>query len=159
MDTSEQPVSGEWLAVSGPKQCLTTPRSVANDSRLIYSPRTLRVRVDGKFFARGEERLRVQGVTYGPFTPAGKGGPFPLPKIVEDDFRRMKAAAINSLRTYHLPPEWFLDKADEQGLAVFVDVPWAKHLCFLESHRARPPPESRSVKPPSAAEITLLFWP
>jgi GT2 family glycosyltransferase len=93
--------------------------------------------VDGKFVARGEERLRVQGVTYGPFTAAGKGGPFPLPKIVEDDFRRMKAVAINSLRTYHVPPEWFLDKADEQGLTVFVDVPWAKHLCFLESHRAQ----------------------
>ena len=123
-------------------------RSTANDKNERYPmldrpstngcpvvPRRARVRVDGKFFARGEERLRIQGVTYGPFAPAGRGEPFPPSDIVADDFGRMKTAAINALRTYHLPPEWFLHKADEQGLAVFVDVPWAKHLCFLESQR------------------------
>jgi GT2 family glycosyltransferase len=45
----------------------------------------------------------------------------------------MHAIGINSLRTYHLPPEWFLHLADEEGMTVFIDVPWAKHLCFLDS--------------------------
>jgi GT2 family glycosyltransferase len=49
----------------------------------------------------------------------------------------MQAAGINAIRTYHLPPEWLLAQADEQGMAVFVDVPWRKHLCFLDDADAR----------------------
>src|SRR5262249_45314585 len=37
----------------------------------------------------------------------------------------------------HVPQAWFLHQADEAGMSVFVDVPWPKHLCFLESERAR----------------------
>jgi GT2 family glycosyltransferase len=97
-----------------------------------------RVRLDGKFFARGSERLRVQGVTYGPFAPDAEGHQFPSPERVEDDFARMRDIGINALRTYHVPPEWFLDLADEQNMALFLDVPWPKHLCFLrtEQHQA-----------------------
>src|SRR5207244_2733303 len=46
-------------------------------------------------------------------------------------------AGVNAIRTYHLPPEWLFHRADEYGLAVFVDVPWPKHVCFLESLRGR----------------------
>jgi GT2 family glycosyltransferase len=92
-----------------------------------------RVRVDGKFFARRGSRFRIQGVTYGPFAPDPKGQPFPAPRRVCDDFARMRAVGINSVRTYHVPPEWFLEMADKQAMAVLVDVPWAKHLCFLDS--------------------------
>jgi O-antigen biosynthesis protein len=92
--------------------------------------------VDGKFLARAGKRLRVQGVTYGPFASNADGDPFPASAQVRDDFQRMSAIGINSIRTYHLPPEWFLSLADEQEMAVFIDVPWAKHLCFLESDRA-----------------------
>jgi len=49
----------------------------------------------------------------------------------------MLTAGINSIRTYHEPPEWLLHQADEQGIGVFVDVPWRKHLCFLDSEVAR----------------------
>jgi GT2 family glycosyltransferase len=93
--------------------------------------------VDGKFFARGSQRLRVRGVTYGPFAPNDEGEPFPALDRVSDDFLRMRAAGINALRTYHVPPEWLLHLADEHSLAVFVDVPWPKHLCFLEEARAQ----------------------
>src|SRR6516225_5096892 len=102
-----------------------------------------RVRVDGRFFARAARedapgwQFRVRGVTYGPFAPNGAGEPFPAPDRVGEDFARMRDAGINSVRTYHVPPEWLLRAADELGLAVFVDVPWAKHLCFLESDQAR----------------------
>ncbi len=96
-----------------------------------------RVRVDGKFFARGGERVRVSGVTYGPFAPNADGEQFPAPERVSDDFALMQAAGINSVRTYHVPPTWLLREADEQGMAVFVDVPWRKHLCFLDSAEAQ----------------------
>src|SRR5947209_13095809 len=91
-----------------------------------------RVRVDGKGFARGGERLRIQGVTYGPFAPGADGQPFPAPARVHEDFLRMRAGGINAIRTYHAPPGWLLDAADEHGVAVLLDVPWPKHLCFLE---------------------------
>jgi GT2 family glycosyltransferase len=100
------------------------------------APARQRVRVDGKRFARAGRRLRVQGVTYGPFAVNGLGEPFPEPGRVRRDFTCMRDAGINAVRTYHLPPEWFLTLADEEGLAVFIDIPWAKHLCFLDSRRA-----------------------
>src|SRR5262245_42485263 len=96
-----------------------------------------RVRVDGKFLARGRQRLRVQGVTYGPFAPGADGVPFPALETVDEDFARIRAAGINALRTYHVPPEWFLIRTDEKAIDVFADVPWRKHLCFLDSLEAQ----------------------
>src|SRR5260370_22588637 len=49
----------------------------------------------------------------------------------------MGAAGISSIRTYHLPPAWLLEQADEQGLNVFIDIPWPKHVCFLDSSAAQ----------------------
>src|SRR5262249_26547087 len=87
--------------------------------------------------ARGSQRLRVQGVTYGPFAANSRSEPFPERDRVREDLARMGAIGINSLRTYHPPPEWLLHEADEQGMTVFIDVPWSKHLCFLDSATAR----------------------
>src|SRR5262249_60419602 len=64
-----------------------------------------RLRVDGKFFARGSKRLRLKGVTYGPFSPNSDGHPFPTSERVKEDFTQMQALGINSIRTYHIPPE------------------------------------------------------
>ena len=96
-----------------------------------------RVRVDGKFLSRGRQRVRIQGVTYGPFPPGADGQPFPNPQRIRQDFGGMQTGGINSIRTYHVPPAWLLEAADEQGMDVFIDVPWRKHLCFLESEEAR----------------------
>lgn len=96
-----------------------------------------RVTVDGCRLAVAGRRFRVQGVTYGPFAPDADGHQFPAPARVVEDFRLMAEAGINAVRTYHAPPEWFLDLADEAGMRVFVDVPWRKHLCFLDSPEAR----------------------
>src|SRR5712691_3174784 len=96
-----------------------------------------RVRADGKFFARGDCRLRIQGVTYGPFAPDGQGQPFPPADCVRADFEQMGAAGVNAIRTYHVPPAELLEVADEAGKLVLIDVPWARHLCFLESRRAQ----------------------
>jgi GT2 family glycosyltransferase len=107
---------------------LQTGISVAGRSRL---------RVDGKFFARGNRRVRIQGVTYGPFAPDKHGEPFPTPDRVDDDFARMQAIGINAIRVYHAPPQWFLERVDEWGMGIFADIPWRKHLCFLDSDEAR----------------------
>jgi hypothetical protein len=95
------------------------------------------VRLDGKSFARGGRRVRIQGVTYGPFAANPAGEPFAEPRRVRADFDRMRAIGLNAVRSYHAPPEWFLDLADEQGMSVLVDVPWPKHLCFLEDREVR----------------------
>jgi GT2 family glycosyltransferase len=92
-----------------------------------------RARIDGKFFSLRGQRIRIQGVTYGPFAPNPRQEPFPAAERIADDFASMQAIGINAIRTYHVPPDWFLSLADEQGMMVFVDVPWPKHLCFLES--------------------------
>ena len=53
------------------------PAEWMDEAHGVPSPAGVRVRVDGKLFARGAERLPVRGVTYGPFAPAGDGEPFP----------------------------------------------------------------------------------
>jgi GT2 family glycosyltransferase len=49
----------------------------------------------------------------------------------------MQAIGANSIRTYHVPPRWLLDLVDTRGMTIFVDVPWPKHVCFLQSRRAQ----------------------
>ncbi len=49
----------------------------------------------------------------------------------------MRAAGINTFRTYHTPPGWLFDLAAEYDLGIFLDVPWSKHLCFLDSRQAQ----------------------
>ena len=92
-------------------------------------------RVDGKFLSRGGRRLRAKGVIYGPFPPGDDGHQFPGPGRVRDDFARMLDVGVNAIRTYHVPPTWLLEEAQGQGLSVLVDIPWSKHVCFLESRR------------------------
>ena len=88
--------------------------------------------IDGKFFARGPERVRLFGITYGPFRPVNADEPFPLSAVVREDFEKILALGANAIRTYHVPPEWFLELAS-QRIGLLVDVPWSKHLCFLDS--------------------------
>jgi GT2 family glycosyltransferase len=76
-------------------------------------------------------------MTYGPFTPDLDGQPFPAPSQVEKDFASMQRVGIDCLRTYHCPPDWFLERANAHKLHVLIDVPWPKHVCFLESAHDR----------------------
>jgi glycosyltransferase involved in cell wall biosynthesis len=95
------------------------------------------VAVDGKFFRLGEERFCPKGVTYGPFAPNALGEPFASPAQTEADFRQIRDLGANVIRGYHSPPEWFLNLAAEHGLKLLVDVPWNKHVCFLDSEAMR----------------------
>jgi len=94
-----------------------------------------RVVVDGLRFRRGAGRFRMQGVTYGPFAPDEHGHQFPPAETVRRDFIQMRRMGINAIRVYHMPPPWLLELAEERAIGVLIDVPWSKHLCFLDSRQ------------------------
>lgn len=97
-----------------------------------------RVWADGKFFRRGDSKLYLKGLAYGPFAPNAQGEPFASPEQTARDFVLVREAGANLLRVYHVPPRWLLDLAAQHELLLLIDIPWEKHLCFLDSetHRA-----------------------
>ena len=114
-------------------------------------PASQRVKVDGKLFRRGNERLRIQGVTYGPFRPNAAGELLPERRVVAADFAQMQAAAINAIRTYNPPPVWLLDLAQQNRLTVLMEIPCPRHLDFLECAATRRDARERVV---SAVRVT-----
>jgi glycosyltransferase involved in cell wall biosynthesis len=92
-----------------------------------------RVTVDGKFFRLGDQKFFLKGITYGPFAPKPGTGTFASPEQTARDFNQIKELGANLLRLYYVPPKWFLDLAAEHSLKLLIDIPWPKHLCFLES--------------------------
>ena len=96
-----------------------------------------RVSVDGKFFRNGEKKFYVKGVTYGPFAPNAAGQPFASTEQTTQDLIQIRELGANVLRVYHMPAKWFLDLAADAGLKLLIDIPWNKHLCFLDSEQHR----------------------
>jgi glycosyltransferase involved in cell wall biosynthesis len=96
-----------------------------------------RVVVDGKFFRLDGRKFHVKGVTYGPFAPNARGEMFPEPDRVARDFAHIGELGANVLRVYYVPPLWFLDLAVKHELKILLDVPWPKHLCFLDAPAMR----------------------
>src|SRR5437867_6698662 len=96
-----------------------------------------RVHVDGKFFRFGGRKYYAKGLTYGPFAPNERKEMFPSREQTARDLLQIRELGANLLRVYYVPPRWFLDLAAENELKVLVDVPWPKHLCFLESEKSR----------------------
>ncbi|HEX4646191.1 MAG TPA: glycosyltransferase, partial [Verrucomicrobiae bacterium] len=101
------------------------------------SSAALRATVDGKFFRLGREKFFLKGVTYGPFAPNEQTGTFASPAQTSRDFIQLRELGVNVLRVYHVPQPWLLDLAGAQGLKLLIDIPWPKHLCFLESDEFR----------------------
>ena len=85
----------------------------------------------GRAIVMGGSKLHVRGVTYGSFRETD-GIPFPAPERVRADFDAIAAAGLNAVRTYHVPPEWLMDLAIEQGLRIMVGLPWEQHVAFLD---------------------------
>jgi GT2 family glycosyltransferase len=96
-----------------------------------------RMTVDGKFFRRGARKFYLKGVAYGPFAPNAAGEPFASPEQTGEDFALVHELGANLLRVYHVPPRWFLDLAAQYDLLLLIDIPWNKHLCFLDSPAER----------------------
>lgn len=130
------PADSPASATARPADVPVSDTLVQNPDRLT-SPPTERVRVEGKFLRLGTAKFYVKGVTYGPFAPSDDGVPFPPRDQLQRDFIQIRDLGANVLRVYHLPPRLFLDVAHAHGLKVLVDVPWNKHLCFLDDARDR----------------------
>src|SRR5262245_5400597 len=96
-----------------------------------------RASVDGKFFRRGNQKLYLKGVAYGPFAPNAAGEPFATPERTARDFTLAQELGANLLRIYHVPPRWFLDLAAQHDLLLWIDIPWDKHVCFVDSPKLR----------------------
>lgn len=94
------------------------------------------VAVDGRFFRVGSEKFHVKGCTYGPFAPNDAGERFPIESRARADFKLLRELGANLIRVYHRPPKWLLDTAAEDGIKLFIDVPWRKHTCWLEDAAA-----------------------
>lgn len=94
-------------------------------------PVTDRIRRDGKFFRIGDAKFYVKGVTYGPFASNRDGEPLPERAQVRRDLELIRELGANTLRIYHIPPQWLLDLCQEMGLRLFVDVSWPKNMEFI----------------------------
>lgn len=94
-----------------------------------------KVALRGRFFFLGERKFFLKGLTYGPFSPSRNGVPFPNPEVLEIDFQLMTELGANCVRTFTPPPDWLLDRAAAYGLRVITGIPWAQHICFLDSAR------------------------
>src|SRR3989442_22325 len=91
----------------------------------------VRPRVHGKFLYVGDEKLLVRGVTYGPFRPDATGSEYHDAAAVERDLAAIASNGLNAIRTYTVPPRWFLDAAQGFGLRVLAGLPWAQPVAFL----------------------------
>jgi glycosyltransferase involved in cell wall biosynthesis len=91
--------------------------------------------VRGKFIFAADEKLYLRGVAYGPFRPETDGSEYHSAQAVDRDFHQMRQGGINAVRTYTVPPHWFLDLASQRGLRVLVGLPWEQHVTFLTEHR------------------------
>lgn len=91
-----------------------------------------RPRAHGKFLFVGDEKFWIRGVTYGTFEPDHSGVQFPPQEVVEQDFRAIADAGLNSIRVYTVPPPWLLDAAAARGLRVMIGLPWEQHVTFLD---------------------------
>jgi O-antigen biosynthesis protein len=106
-------------------------------------PTRSRVRVDGKFFCLGDRKFYPKGVTYGPFAPNDRDEHFASYEETKRDFALIRELGANLLRVYYVPPKWFLELAAEHDLKLLVDIPWTKHVCFLDSEELKE--EARSA--------------
>jgi glycosyltransferase involved in cell wall biosynthesis len=116
------------------------PRSIVGSRAPDGEPVSLhspKLEARGKFFFAGAEKILLKGVTYGPFAPDGSGTQFPDPATVEQDLGLVAELGANTLRTFTLPPRWLLDLVADRGLRVLMGIPWAEHVCFLDSKELR----------------------
>lgn len=107
--------------------------------------------VSGKLLVVDGRRYHVKGVAYGTFAPDSTGAQFPLPERIADDFARMAAAGLNTVRTYTPPPIAVLDEAARHGLRVMVGLPWEQHVAFLQDRAA-----ARRIRRDAVAQVRRL---
>ena len=116
---------------------MTKPGVMFVQNKMAVAVSGPRVGVDGKFFRLGSRKFYVKGVSYGPFEPNSSGQAFASPEQTAADFAKIQELGANLVRIYHVPPKWFLDLALQHDLRVLLDIPWNKHLRFMDSPQER----------------------
>jgi glycosyltransferase involved in cell wall biosynthesis len=89
----------------------------------------------GKFLHRADQKFYVRGVTYGTFRADPCGDEYPPPATACRDLALMAANGINAVRTYTLPPRWFLDAAAERELMVLPGLAAERLVGYLNDGR------------------------
>ncbi len=90
-----------------------------------------RLRVSGKFLRVGEEKVRLRGISYGPFRPNATGDPFPEDSRLTCDLEHLWALKFDTVRLYDPPSKHLLSEAQRLGLRLIVGIPWTDHVDFL----------------------------
>jgi len=98
-----------------------------------------RLRVEGRFLARGEERVFLKGVTFGPFPRGRELSP-------ETEFPRLVECGFNTVRVYTGAEAPLLDCAAEHGLTVLAGLPWEWGRDFLSEPKFRTEGELRLLE-------------
>ena len=111
----------------------------------------MRATAAGKFLQLGPERFWVRGVSYGTFAPDNDGHYFPPPARIAEDFELMRRFGVNTVRTYTVPDQRFLDLAQQHGLRIMVGVPWTNHVAFLDDRGM-----SRAIRRDVTAHVRAL---
>lgn len=122
---------GQHEAAGGPRHRAFPTRSTAR-----FMLRNRRIRTAGKFFTLAGQKFFVKGFSYGPFAPNRDGENLPEREQVAKDLAHIRKLGGNTIRVYFPPPIWLLDEALNQGIFVFIDIPWEKHRCFFEDWSA-----------------------
>lgn len=104
-----------------------------------------------KFIHIGGERVLIKGVAYGTFAPDANGYQFPPITQVRKDFRAMRAAGFNTVRTYTVPHDDVLDAAADHGLKLMIGLPWTQHVAFLDDGRL-----ARSIRRQIAVDVRRM---
>ena len=86
------------------------------------SPQAGRVCRSAGGLVSGEGVHRVRGVTYGTFGRRADGVLYPEATQVAEDFERMAARGLNTVRVYSVPPQDVIDLAGQQGLRLIVGL-------------------------------------
>lgn len=128
----QQEIDGTDYAVESAK---STQRFSRTSPPMAAIPR--RWRAAGRSLYRDALKQSPRGVTYGPFPANSAGEAFPESSHVAADFAMMRSYGIDAVRTYCVPPAWFLETAGNHGISVLADIPWGKHLCFLDTRQSR----------------------
>lgn len=89
------------------------------------------LRIGGKWFREGETPSVVKAVAFGPFPP----GTFPDEGRGQLGRVRDELGA-NTLRLFEIPSLDFLHACAEEGLRVFVTIPWTQHVDFIRQRGA-----------------------
>ena len=90
-----------------------------------------RLRVSGKFLRIGDAKVRLRGISYGPFRPNTAGAPFPEDSQLTSDLEHLGTLQFDTIRLYDSPSDHLLKEAQRLGLRLIVGIPWTDHVDFL----------------------------